>query len=346
MDTSSHSEHATGAETETKADAEGPAEQRWVAGEYLRRRATPRLDSLACLFRHASDLVWVTAPGGGIEHVNPAFEQRLGISLADCRGKLLSEVIGCEGHDARFYARVARSASAQKSFRNRCTLCSCDGVVREYDEYIWPVFDELGALLGFLTTARQSPEAARSDLELYRLAYYDSLTGLPNRQLFFERLTHALSRVQRTTEGLGVLFIDLDGFKPVNDTHGHDVGDQVLVEIARRLQLQAREGDTVARLGGDEFVLLLEGLPPSHHCVLGAMEASRRILESMADPVCVPGHRFTITPSIGICHYGEHADTADVLVKRADQAMYEAKRAGGNTFRFGEEIRGKPAEIR
>ncbi|MDO5055961.1 MAG: EAL domain-containing protein [Lautropia sp.] len=171
--------------------------------------------------------------------------------------------------------------------------------------------------------------------ELRQRAFIDPLTGLPNRLLFEDRLTHALQRYERTKEErpgrdarrVAVLFVDLDGFKPVNDTLGHAIGDEVLKEAALRLRRETRDSDTVARIGGDEFVLLMEDVSGLPDCA----SLAQRVIGALAEPMEIHGHKVTLAGSVGVAMYPEHGDQHH-LVKHADAAMYTAKRAGGNTY--------------
>jgi diguanylate cyclase (GGDEF)-like protein len=173
--------------------------------------------------------------------------------------------------------------------------------------------------------------ALRSKEEQIRgLAYYDALTGLPNRLLFFDRLELALTQARRDGQGLAVLFVDLDRFKEVNDRFGHGLGDQLLQEAANRLRSCVRAGDTVARLAGDEFTLLLPGIESPD----AAERVAAKLLESLRPPVHLGGHELRITGSAGVSLFPAHADDAEALVKRADAAMYAAKQAGRDTHRL------------
>ena len=171
--------------------------------------------------------------------------------------------------------------------------------------------------------------------ELQRRAFLDPLTGLPNRMLFEDRLEHAAARgeragdrvAERNQEKLAVLFVDLDGFKPVNDSFGHGAGDLVLKEAAKRLRHCARDSDTVARVGGDEFLVLMEDVANAADCATLA----RRVVEALRRPFDIGDKQVEISGSIGIAVYPEHGHR-DKLVAHADAAMYSAKRAGGNTF--------------
>ena len=184
-----------------------------------------------------------------------------------------------------------------------------------------------------LTKANLQLESANE--ELRRRAFIDPLTGLPNRMLFEDRLLHAMQRYDRDDDSrarrepckLAVLFVDLDGFKPINDMLGHAVGDEVLKEAARRLRTATRDSDTVARIGGDEFVLLAEDVSDVADC--GSL--ANRVIQVLAQPLEVQGHQVTLSGSVGVALYPEHGDRMK-LVQNADAAMYTAKRAGGNTY--------------
>lgn len=184
-----------------------------------------------------------------------------------------------------------------------------------------------------LTKANLQLESANE--ELRRRAFIDPLTGLPNRMLFEDRLLHAMQRYDRDDDSrarrepckLAVLFVDLDGFKPINDMLGHAVGDEVLKEAARRLRTTTRDSDTVARIGGDEFVLLAEDVSDVADC--GSL--ANRVIQVLAQPLEVQGHQVTLSGSVGVALYPEHGDRMK-LVQNADAAMYTAKRAGGNTY--------------
>lgn len=171
-----------------------------------------------------------------------------------------------------------------------------------------------------------------------RLAYFDALTGLPNRQLFLDRLDLALAHAQRYSEKLAVMFIDLDGFKTVNDLLGHDFGDALLRAVGRKLKECLRKSDTVARLGGDEFTCIL----PLIRKPKDAAVVADKILRSLASPVDVKGRRICISGSVGASIYPDDAADPEALLRAADLAMYAAKKEGKNSLRFySAEINGR-----
>jgi diguanylate cyclase (GGDEF)-like protein len=162
------------------------------------------------------------------------------------------------------------------------------------------------------------------------MAHHDNLTHLPNRALFQERVDFALLGAERHPHRMGLLFLDLDRFKAINDSLGHDVGDLLLIEVARRLKACVRKGDTVARLGGDEFVVFLPDLRGREDAAFVA----RKVIEALGIPAQLGPHLVSTTPSIGIALYPEHGKDVESLTKRADEAMYRAKHAGRNRFEF------------
>jgi diguanylate cyclase (GGDEF)-like protein len=163
--------------------------------------------------------------------------------------------------------------------------------------------------------------------QLSQMAFYDALTGLPNRSLLADRLQLAMAQADRREQRLALVFLDLDGFKPVNDIYGHEAGDVLLKALAKRLKDELREGDTLARLGGDEFIALLVDLPAESD----VDDVMQRLLIAVAKPFEYQGHALQVTASIGISYYPQTDQIeANKLMQQADQAMYQAKQAGKN----------------
>ena len=193
--------------------------------------------------------------------------------------------------------------------------------------------DEIGQLMNRFNEMLSQIESR--DNEIRKLAYFDPLTRLPNRRLLLDRLQHALSACLRSKRQGALLFIDLDNFKTINDTLGHDKGDMLLEQVAQRLVTCVREGDTVARLGGDEFVVMLEDLSQSpKEAATQAETVATKILTALNQPYLIDAHDYRNTPSIGATLFGDNKNSLDELLKRADMAMYQAKAAGRNTLRF------------
>jgi diguanylate cyclase (GGDEF)-like protein/PAS domain S-box-containing protein len=204
------------------------------------------------------------------------------------------------------------------------------------------VFDDQLKMMTIVGTAKDISERKRSEREIHRLAYYDSLTGLPNRVLFKDRVTQALAHARRYRSTLAVLFLDLDRFKVINDTLGHNIGDLLLKQVADRLAESVRHSDSVsrsvekaeahelARLGGDEFTVLLTNIRQ----VQDAGIVARRILESLAQSFLIDGHEIAVTTSVGIAIFPTDGDSVDQLLKSSDVAMYQAKERGRNNAQF------------
>lgn len=192
-----------------------------------------------------------------------------------------------------------------------------------------------GTLTNYVGSFFDITERKKAEEDINRLAFFDPLTSLPNRRLLLDRLQHALATSARSGRHGAIMFIDLDNFKVINDTKGHDCGDLLLVEIARRLQSCVREGDTVARLGGDEFVVMLEDLgSQAEHAAVQAEEVGEKIRAVIDRPCLVKEYEFHSTASVGISLFVDRETTAEALLKYADIAMYQAKGAGRNVVRF------------
>lgn len=196
--------------------------------------------------------------------------------------------------------------------------------------YNTPLVDEHNKVIGVASLVQDVTERLNTERTIHYMAHHDALTGLPNRRLMQDRLNQAILSARRQQHHVGLLFIDLDRFKLVNDTLGHDTGDYVLRDIAKRLSKVVREGDTVSREGGDEFVIVLPDLEKPE----SAQIVANKILAELAKPIEVSGHELTVTASIGISHYPNDATDIQHLLKHADSAMYQAKDAGRNTARF------------
>lgn len=207
-------------------------------------------------------------------------------------------------------------------------LLMADGRVKHVQAKGETSFDEQNQVLRGIGTVQDITEQKLAQERIAHMAHYDTLTNLPNRALFFDRLRHAIQVARRTRNGLTLLFMDLDGFKGVNDTMGHHAGDLLLIGVAERLSACVRGSDTVSRLGGDEFTIILGEM----HRQEDVIAEAQKIIQSIAKPFDLEGSKAVIGISIGIARYTEEADNEDDLVRRADLAMYAAKAAGKNTY--------------
>ena len=271
----------------------------------------------------------ITDPNGVIEYVNPAFCQVTGYSEEEAIGRTPA-LLSSGRHDAIFYRQMWHELDTHGYWRGEIWNRRKGGALYLERLTITAIGDDDGkvthyaALFTDITLIRENEERVR------RLAYYDPLTRLPNRRLLEDRLKLAIRHAHRQQQGLAVIFIDLDHFKQVNDTLGHAVGDELLFQVAQRLQSRLREDDTLARLGGDEFLALLPELNSLEEVTLVA----RRLIDAIAQPFEVLGNTFRMGCSLGISLYPEDGTSADALVRSADTAMYRAKREGRNTYRL------------
>jgi diguanylate cyclase (GGDEF)-like protein/PAS domain S-box-containing protein len=210
-----------------------------------------------------------------------------------------------------------------------------------------PLHDEQGVVMGVLGIYDDITEQKRNEAQIHQLAFYDALTGLPNRRLLQDRLQQAFAVSARNVQHGAVLFLDLDNFKMLNDSRGHDAGDQLLVEVAKRLNQCVRDGDTVARLGGDEFVVVLESLSAqSAEAAAQADLVAEKIREMLGYPYHLAEHVFYSTPSIGVVVFMGYQASLEAILKYADTAMYQAKASGRNVVRFYDPVMQAAIEAR
>jgi diguanylate cyclase (GGDEF)-like protein/PAS domain S-box-containing protein len=215
-------------------------------------------------------------------------------------------------------------------FRTECRFQRPRGLTAWVMVQAEPVFDARQQLSGYIGSVTDISDRKRDEERIRRVAYYDQLTRLPNRAFFLEQLERTLASAKRNVRRAALLFCDLDNFKDVNDTLGHDKGDLLLQGIAERLSACIRKGDTLSRLGGDEFVLLLPAVDSSRDAVMVA----RKIKEQLARPFDLDGNEVYTSPSIGIAFYPDDGDSVNSLLKHADMAMYAAKAKGRNRYQF------------
>lgn len=276
----------------------------------------------------------VTDAAGVILRVNRAFTKVTGYSAEEAVGQT-PRLLRSGRHDKAFYEEMWGTVNATGSWEGEIwNRRKCGELFPEWLT-ITAVRDDAGSVTHYVATLTDITQRKEAEYEIRNLAFYDPLTRLPNRRLLLERLKHALSAITRSEHGGALLFIDLDNFKTLNDTYGHDMGDLLLQQVAERLASCVRQTDTVARLGGDEFVVLLEDLSGSpQDAALQAKTVGEKILLTLNQPYPLAGHEYHSTPSIGITLFSGPHNLSDELMKRADLALYDAKAAGRNTLRF------------
>jgi len=276
----------------------------------------------------------VTDADSVILRVNQAFTSITGYTAEETIGQT-PRLLSSGRHDQAFYALMWDSINHDGAWEGEIWNRRKTGEV--FPEYltITAVKDSGGTVTNYVATLTDITLRKAAADEIKHLAFYDPLTALPNRRLLLDRLKKALASSARSGKEGALLFIDLDNFKTLNDTLGHDIGDLLLQQVAHRLESCVREGDTVARLGGDEFVLMLENLSQLPIEAAAQTEfVGDKILASLNQPYQLGPHEYHSTPSIGATLFNAHDATIDELLKQADIAMYQAKHAGRNAMRF------------
>lgn len=289
---------------------------------------------IAALAFDSREGMLVTDARAVIQRVNRAFTEVTGYSAEEAIGRTPA-MLRSDRHDQAFYRRLWESIAREGSWRGQIWNRRKDGQI--YPEWlsISAIRDQSGEITHYFASFSDISEPKEAERRISELAFYDPLTDLPNRRLFLDRLEQALFASARTERRGALCLLDLDNFKRLNDTRGHDVGDQLLVEVARRLRRCVRQGDTVARLGGDEFVVLIDELgrddiPAASH----AEAVTEKIREALERPFVLSGIEVRITTSIGVSLFPTPAEGMDDLLKHADLALYAAKEAGRNRARF------------
>jgi diguanylate cyclase (GGDEF)-like protein/PAS domain S-box-containing protein len=298
------------------------------------RQAESEMRKLSSALEQTADAVMITDAQGRIEHVNPAFETITGYGYHEVIGALPSLLKSGE-QDAEFYHQLWSRLRAGEGFSGVFINRRRDGTLYYAEQTISPLKDGAGRITHYVAVSRDISDRIQSEERLRELAHQDALTHLPNRALFVERLGEALVRARWTGRGVAVLFMDLDRFKDINDSLGHDAGDRLLCLVAERLRGGLRETDLVARFGGDEFVVLVDELADG----VRVERIAEKLLAALQPPFELGEARLRVTASIGTSLYPADGDDPGVLVKNADIAMYRAKERGRNTYqRFRPEM--------
>jgi diguanylate cyclase (GGDEF)-like protein/PAS domain S-box-containing protein len=280
------------------------------------------------------DAVISTDFRGRVSFLNIIAETMTGWTQADAAGRMVDEVFFLVDSASRQHVSCPTMKAIIENRRvdveGACVLIRRDGTEIAVEDSATPIHDKNGGVIGAVMVAHDVTAARDLSERLARLALYDSLTELPNRTLFADRLDQALARARRTGRCAAVLFVDLDRFKPVNDSLGHAVGDQLLRAVAQRLLTCVRGSDTVSRYGGDEFVILIGDIAHRDDTALCA----EKVKQAFNTPFAVDGHQLEVTASIGIACSSESTMDAETLLKYADIAMYEAKHTGRNNYQW------------
>lgn len=282
----------------------------------------------------AQEGIVITDANKRILRVNKAFTRITGYNLEDVGGKYLN-ILSSGQKDKRYYDEIWQKISESDYWEGEVWNTRKNGEVFPERLIITAVKTPDGIVTNYVSTLTDITLIKNAEQEIKHLAYYDPLTHLPNRRLMAEHIEHAMAVSRRTGKKFALLFLDIDHFKTLNDTLGHDMGDRLLKIIAKLITRCIREGDSVSRFGGDEFVVLLEGL--SVYPIIAATQAediANKIVTSIHKPYRLVSHSYTSSISIGITVFDGHQREVEELLKQADIAMYQAKSDGRNTHRF------------
>ncbi|SCK30852.1 bifunctional diguanylate cyclase/phosphodiesterase [Vogesella sp. LIG4] len=305
-----------------------------ISRDITARKAQEEELRIAAIAFESQEGMMLTRPDGEIVRINHAFSTLTGYSAEEVLGKNPA-MLASGRHDRAFFAQMwqqlLHTGYWQGEMWNRR---KDDGLFIAW-QTISAVRDEAGTISHFIGTFSDITSHREAEAEIHRLAYYDPLTQLPNRRLLQDRIQQALADSERSRHYGALIFLDLDHFKVLNDTRGHAMGDQLLLETALRLSRHVRESDTVSRLGGDEFVLLLEHLGSSpQDAALLTGQIAEKIQDMLSLPFQLGDTSFHASASLGIVLFLGHQEAPDTLLKYADMAMYQAKAAGRDTLRF------------
>ncbi|SDT93833.1 bifunctional diguanylate cyclase/phosphodiesterase [Halopseudomonas salegens] len=297
------------------------------------RRTENRLRMAATVFENTTGAIVVTDPAGYIVQVNANFTQITGYSAEDVIDQQPDMFIVDE-YSPGFYRNLQQTLLKEGRWEGEVWYRRRSGEAFPSWSGINAVYDHEGDLVSYVSFFVDVSERKASEARIESLAYYDPLTGLPNRTLFQDRINSALQLAARRQEWVVVLFMDLDRFKPINDTLGHAAGDVMLKQVAQRLRQCVRESDTVARMGGDEFTLLLSGIRGREEAMSTSVHVAEKVLAALTPAFILQEREFFISASIGIALYPQDDQDAESLLKHADTAMYHAKDIGKNNFQF------------
>lgn len=292
------------------------------------RQSGARLRLAARVFDNLAEAMVITDRKGCIQSVNPAFTTITGFTEDEARGSKPGELLASGQHDPAFFGDMWNTLQREGQWQGEIINRRKNG--ETYTEWlsISAVRDAEDRVVQYIGLFSDISDRKQAEAYIHHLAYHDSLTGLANRLLFRDRLDTALRQAQRSNRPLAVLMMDLDRFKTINDTLGHQAGDRLLKEVAHRLSASIRDCDTLARLGGDEFALLM----PEIRSAADAAGIARKLVHALAPEIDLGSQEVFATTSIGIAVFPDHGDSGEQLLKHADVALYAAKKAGRNTW--------------
>ena len=302
-----------------------------VTRDISERKRTELDLRIAAIAFESKDSMIVIENNKVILRVNAAFTQITGYEAQEAIGKT-PRILRSDRHDEDFYASIWETVAQTGAWHGEIWHKRKNGQVYPEQATLTAVKGSDAQVTHYVGVMQDITERKQLEEEVRQLAFFDTLTQLPNRRLFNDRLSQSLARAKREQASLALMFIDLDKFKPINDTHGHEAGDLVLQAVAKRIESCLRASDTAARVGGDEFLVLLPDLQTSAH----AVAVAEKIRVALEQPFVTPsGVTLPASASIGIAIFPAHAQTEQDLMRLGDRAMYEAKNAGGNSVQIG-----------
>ncbi len=300
-----------------------------IERETQRKKTEENLRKLSRAVEQSANAVMITDRNGVIEYINPWFSRITGYALEEIVGKTPRILRSGETHPET-HKRMWDTILSGKEWTGELHNTKKNGETYWCLETISPLKNESGEVSHFVAVTEDISQRKQTEQTIRHLAFHDPLTGLPNRRLFNDRLHQAAARRHRSDNAFALMLLDLDRFKTVNDTLGHDIGDALLKAVATRLLGATREGDTLARMGGDEFaVLALEVSQPEDVARL-----AEKVFTILKEPFHLYGHDLYVTTSIGVTLYPADSNDAEALIKNADIALYRAKDLGRNNFQF------------
>ncbi|MDI1279580.1 bifunctional diguanylate cyclase/phosphodiesterase [Methylobacter sp.] len=293
-----------------------------------RKRAEEDLRIIAGVFDNSQEGIVITDANNVFLNVNPAFTKITGYTREEVIGKDPKMLSSGRQQDKTYYAKMWQALKQNRTWRGEIWNRRKSGEISTELLSIAAICDDDGRVRRYVGVFSDISYLKAHEAELSQVAYYDALTGIPNRRLLADRMVQAIAQAQRSGRMLFVCYLDLGGFKQVNDRCGHEAGDQLLVEVSRRLQDALRAGDTLARLGGDEFVVLFNDLAGERECC----QILDRILEIIALPIVICSHEVAVSASIGVSFHTSANEDGDTLLRQADQAMYVVKQTGKSRY--------------
>lgn len=313
-----------------------------IQTEEKRLVAEAKLKQLYLAIEQSKSAIAITDTKGMVEYINPYYEKLTGYSEQEVLNNLITDFSQCQEQDQHLYEQCWEHVMAGKDWHSEIQCINKNGTRYWAMKSVSPVYDDQGKITRIVWASKDNTELHEANETISRLAYFDALTHLPNRRLFHDRFQLAISAAKRHKTKLALMYFDLDNFKMINDSWGHDFGDLFLKHVADTLSENIRDMDTVARLGGDEFCIIVNDVVDD----VDIMHVADNILHNLNKKTVLDGREIAVTTSIGISLYPDDADHVGELMKRADMAMYHAKQRGKNNFQFYEEFLNANAEHR